>query len=134
MKLYAGIDLHSTNSYLAIVDDNGKHVFKEKLPNDIATILKTLSPFYNVLTGVVVESTYIWYWLVDGLMADGFAVHLANPSAIQKYSGLKHADDKHDAFWLAEMLRLNILPTGYIYPKEERSASCSLLCGPNVDQ
>jgi hypothetical protein len=45
---------------------------------------------------------------------------LTNPAALQKYSGLKHADDKHDAFWLAEMLRLNILPTGYIYPKEER--------------
>jgi len=60
------------------------------------------------------------YWLVDGLMAEGYAVHLANPAAIQKYSGLKHADDKHDAFWLAEMLRLNILPTGYIYPKDER--------------
>jgi transposase len=47
-------------------------------------------------------------------------VHLANPSAIQQYSGLKHADDKHDAFWLAEMLRLGILPEGYIYPKGER--------------
>lgn len=72
------------------------------------------------LEGVVVESTYNWYWLVDGLMAKGYTVHLANPSAIQKYSGLKHADDKHDAFWLAEMLRLNILLTGYIYPKDER--------------
>jgi len=53
-------------------------------------------------------------------MAEGYAVHLANPSAIQKYSGFKHADDKHYAFWLAEMLRLDILPTGYIYPKDER--------------
>jgi len=53
-------------------------------------------------------------------MAAGFTVHLANPAAIQKYSGMKHADDKHDAFWLAEMLRLNILPIGYIYPKDER--------------
>ena len=76
--------------------------------------------YSGTLEGVVVESTYNWYWLVDGLMAEGFSVHLANPSAIQKYSGLKHADDKHDAFWLAELLRLNILPEGYIYPKEER--------------
>jgi transposase len=50
----------------------------------------------------------------------GYRVHLANPSAIQRYSGLKYADDQHDAFWLAEMLRLGILPEGYIYPKEER--------------
>ena len=69
---------------------------------------------------MVIESTYNWYWLADLLMEHGYKVHLANPSAIQKYSGLKHADDVHDAFWLAEMLRLNILPVGYIYPKEER--------------
>jgi len=37
-----------------------------------------------------------------------------------KYEGLKHTDDKWDSFWLAHMLRLNILPEGYIYPKEER--------------
>lgn len=120
MKLYSGIDLHSTNSYLAIIDESGKRIFKEKLPNDIVTISERLSLYSGTLEGVVVESTYNWYWLVDGLMAEGFVVHLANPSAIQKYSGLKHADDKHDAFWLAEMLRLDILPTGYIYPKDER--------------
>ena len=120
MKLYSGIDLHSTNSYLAIIDETGKRVFREKLPNDIATITEKLSFYSGTLEGIVVESTYNWYWLVDGLMAEGFTVHLANPSAIQKYTGLKHADDKHDAFWLAEMLRLDILPTGYIYPKEER--------------
>jgi len=64
-------------------------------------ILRSLEPYRNEIIGTVVESTYNWYWLVDGLMAEGFAVHLANPSAIQKYSGLKYADDKHDAFWLA---------------------------------
>ena len=53
-------------------------------------------------------------------MEAGYKVHLANPSEIQKYTGLKYADDQHDAFWLAEMLRLGILPEGYIYPKEER--------------
>lgn len=120
MKLYSGIDLHSSNSYLAIIDEKGKRIFKEKLPNDIAVITERLSLYSGTLEGVVVESTYNWYWLVDGLMTEGYTVHLANPTAIQKYKGLKHVDDKHDAFWLAEMLRLNILPTGYIYPKEER--------------
>jgi len=67
----------------------------------------------------VVESTYNWYWLVDGLQEEGYKVHLANPSAIKQYEGLKHTDDKWDSFWLAHMKRLNILPEGYIYPKEE---------------
>jgi transposase len=53
-------------------------------------------------------------------MEAGFKVHLANTAAIQQYSGLKHGDDDSDANWLANMLRLSILPTGYIYPKEQR--------------
>jgi transposase len=120
MELYVGIDLHSSNSYLAIIDENGKHVFNKKLPNDTEIIIEALSLYEGAITGVVIESTYNWYWLVDALMAEGYRVHLANPSAIQQYKGLKHANDRHDAFWLAEMLRLDILPEGYIYPKEQR--------------
>ncbi len=83
-------------------------------------ILVALEPFRKDLKAVVVESTYNWYWLVDGLQQEGYKVHLANPSAIKQYDGLKHTDDKSDSFWLAHMKRLNILPEGYIYPKEER--------------
>jgi transposase len=120
MKLYTGIDLHSTNSYVGILDETGKRVFKKKLPNDPGVILNTLAQFKNDIVGIVVESTYNWYWLVDLLMAEKYTLHLANPTAMKKYSGLKYADDEHDAFWLAETLRLGILPEGYIYPKEDR--------------
>jgi transposase len=120
MRLYAGCDLHSSNTYLGIRDENGKRVFEKKLANDPEVIVNILKQFKNEITGIVVESTYNWYWLVDLLMAEGYSVHLANPAEIQKYSGLKYADDRHDAFWLAELLRLGILPEGYIYPKEER--------------
>jgi transposase len=105
---------------LGIIDETGKRVFKRKLPNDPEMIFASLAPYKNDIVGIVVESTYNWYWLVDLLMAEGYALHLANPTAIQKYSGLKYSDDQHDAFWLAEMLRLGILPEGYIYPKEDR--------------
>ena len=47
-------------------------------------------------------------------------IHLANPSAMTQYEGIKHTDDQHDAFFLAQMLILGILPQGYIYPKEDR--------------
>jgi transposase len=120
MQLYAGIDLHASNNSVAVIDVSGKRVFKKKIPNEAEIILSILGSFQEEMTGVVVESTFNWYWLVDLLGEAGYRVHLANPSAIQKYSGLKHSDDKHDAFWLAEMLRLGILPEGYIYPKEER--------------
>lgn len=120
MQLYSGFDLHSNNCHLGIIDESGKRIFKKKLDNEPKLILQTLQPYHENLAGIVVESTYNWYWLVDLLMDEGYPVHLANPSAIQVYKGIKHVDDTHDSFWLAEMLRLNILPEGYIYPKETR--------------
>jgi transposase len=121
MKLYAAFDLHANNNFHAVMDQDGRRVFQKKLPNDLEVILEVLKPRQSEVVGIVVESTYNWYWLVDGLMGVDYRVHLANPSAIKKYEGLKHSDDRHDAFWLADLLRLGILPEGYIYPKGERS-------------
>jgi hypothetical protein len=120
MSLYAGMDLHGNSNYVAIMDSKGKWIAQKKLPNDRRLILETLQPHRVKISGIAVESTYNWYWVVDTLGEAGYRVHLANSSAIQRYSGLKYTDDQQDAFWLAEMLRLGILPEGYIYPKEER--------------
>ena len=120
MKTYAGIDLHSSNNYVGIIDENDKRLYQRRLQNRMSDVLTALSPFKETLEAVVVESTYNWYWLVDALKAEGYPVHLANPSAIKQYEGLKHTDDQSDAIWLAHMKRLGILMEGYIYPKEGR--------------
>jgi transposase len=120
MKTYAGIDLHSSNNYIGVIDANDKRLYSKRHDNRLEDVLKVLSRFKASLQGIVVESTYNWYWLVDGLMDQGYSVHLANPNAIQVYDGLKHTDDKWDSFWLAHLLRLGILPEGYIYPKQQR--------------
>lgn len=120
MKLYAGVDLHSNNNYLGIIDQKDKRVYKKKLPNELSKVLEGLEPYRKEMEGVVVESTFNWYWLVDGLMENGYKVHLANPCAIKQYEGLKHSDDTKESFHLARLLKLGILPEGYIYPKEER--------------
>jgi transposase len=121
MPLYAGIDLHSNNSVIVIQDEKGEVVKQKRLENQLETILSFLEPYRDSLHGVVVESTYNWYWLVDGLQERGYGVHLANTAAIQQYAGLKYGDDESDARWLATMLRLGLLPEGYIYPKAERA-------------
>jgi len=121
MELYGGIDLHSNNSVIDLLDKDDRVVYEKRLPNDISVILSELDPYRDKIAGLAVESTYNWYWLVDGLMESGYRMHLVNTAAVIQYSGLKYADDNHDARWLAHLLRLGILPEGYIYPRESRS-------------
>jgi transposase len=118
---YSAIDLHSNNSLVTVTDEEDRVVVEKRLPNDLAKILGFLLPWREELVGVVVESTFNWYWLVDGLQAAGFKVHLANTTAIKKYEGLKHSGDEADARYLAHLLRLGILPTGTILPPEQRA-------------
>ena len=121
MTLYAALDLHSNNNYLVVIDERDQLVFRRKQANELGPLLKVLEPFRPQLTGIVVESTYNWYWLVDGLMEAGWKVHLANTAGAEQYAGIKHSNDWSDAHWLAHLLRLGILPEGYIYPKAERA-------------
>jgi len=119
--LWAGIDLHSNNHVIAIQDSRHNRVFRKKLSNDIEKTRTCLERFKKRLCAITVESTYNWYWLVDGLKESGYDVRLAHPAKISQYNGLKHTDDKDDAYFLAHLLCLGLLPEGYIYPKEERS-------------
>ena len=120
MQLYCGIDLHSNNSVISLIDKEDKVIKENRLANDFDLIEKYLAPFQDNIEGIVVESTYNWYWLVDGLVDKGYPVHLANTLAIQQYNGIKHTNDETDARFLAHLLRLDILPTGFIYPKAMR--------------
>ena len=120
MALYCGIDLHSTNCWISIIDEDKKVIRETKVGNDLETILRFLAPDRAEIEGIAVESTFNWYWLVDGLMDVGYQLHLTNTWAIKQYEGLKYTDDRHDARWLAHLLSLGILPEGFIYPKQER--------------
>lgn len=121
MAVYAGIDLHSTNCMIVVQDDTERIKLERRVNNDLSAVLSCVEPFRAELRGIVVESTYNWYWLVDGLRDAKFPVHLANTVAIQQYGGLKYRDDRSDARWLARLLQLGLLPEGHVYPREARS-------------
>ena len=121
MALYCGIDLHSNNHVVVVIDENDQRLEERRLGNDLALTLSLLNPYQDRLVGIAVESTFNWYWLVDGLQAAGFRVDLVNPAGIKQYEGLKYSDDRYDAFWLAHLMRLGLLKTGYIYPREQRA-------------
>jgi transposase len=120
MKLYAAIDLHSNNNVLTIINETDQIVQERRLPNELSHVLVELSPYRESIEAIAVESTFNWYWLVDGLMDAGYPVKLVNTAAVKTYTGLKYMGDTHDARHLAHLLRLGVLPTGHIYPREER--------------
>ncbi len=121
MKLYSAIDLHSNNSVLVVLDEKDKTVYERRLPNQLPMILAELAPYKKRIQAIAVESTYNWYWLVDGLVEEGYEIKLVNTAAVKVYEGLKYTGDEHDARHLAHLLRLGVLPTGHIHPKEDRA-------------
>lgn len=121
ISLYGGLDLHGDNVYCTLMDNTRRIVFERRFPNDIATIREALEPFRKRIKCLAVESTYNWYWLVDGLQALKYPVALANPAKMQENIGLKYADDRSDARFIARQVVNGILPQGYIYPAETRA-------------
>lgn len=109
---FCGIDLHSNNSFIVIIDEQDRVVYSRRHANRLIDILEALAPFQDGLTGIAVESTFNWYWLVDGLQEKGYRVHLVNTVAVKQYDGLKHRGDESDARHLAHLMRLGLLPGG----------------------
>ena len=121
MNKYSGIDLHSNNCVVVVSDEEDHMCCEKRVPNDLAKVVTLLEPFRADLVGIAVESTFNWYWLVDGLRAAGFEVKLVNTAAIVQYEGLKYSGDEHDARHLAHLLRLNLLRFGYAFDPEWRA-------------
>ena len=119
-KLFAGIDLHSNNLMIGVINQDGTRVAHRKLECDFGAVLRFLDPFKPQLQSLAVESTFNWYWLLDGLRTQNYPIDLANPTKIEQYSGIKHVDDKDDAYYLAELQRLKILPKAHVYDPQLR--------------
>jgi len=105
---YSGIDLHSNNSVVVVSDEADRVLVRRRLPNDAATILALLGAHREELVGVVVESTYNWYWRVDALQA---ARSLRLPSVTRNVTNPPRY--RHAA------LRSALLP-----PRNSRSQTC----------
>lgn len=119
-RLHAGIDLHSNNLMIGLVNQDGKRVAHRKLECRLSEVVDFLKAHRARLESIAVESTFNWYWLVDGLRKLDYPIDLANPAKIEQYHGLKHAGDKDDAYHLAELQRLKILPKAHVYDPQLR--------------
>ena len=119
MSFYCGIDLGARESQICVINKRVKKVLELKTPNKLEHIKQLLEP-YKADLEIVVESTFNWYWLVDGLQAAGFKVVLAHTLGLHMITAAKVKTDRRDAFALAKLLLAGMIPKAYIYPAETR--------------
>jgi transposase len=116
---YCGIDLSARDSHICVLDESLSILLQQKSPNELPLIASLLDPFKPHLK-IVVESTFNWYWLVDGLLSLGFDVCLAHTLGLSMITNAKVKTDRRDAFTLAKLLRAGVIPKAYIYPASTR--------------
>jgi transposase len=116
---YCGIDLSASDSHICVLDESLSIHLQQKSPNELPLIASLLEPFKPHLQ-IVVESTFNWYWIVDGLLSLGFDVSLAHTLGLSMITYAKVKTDRRDAFTLANLLRAGVIPKAYIYPAETR--------------
>ena len=86
-KLIAGLDLHGNNVMIGVINQDGKRVAHRKLDCELKQVIEFLEPLKAQLQSMAVESTFNWYWLVDGLRERGYGIDLANPARIGQMVG-----------------------------------------------
>jgi transposase len=118
MSYFCGIDLGAKRSQVCIIDDNLKVLVNRKVTNDIEVIHGLIRP--HGLVPTVIESTFNWYWIVDGLMKRQVPVTLAHSLKLAAITSAKVKTDKRDALTLAQLLRAKMIPISYVYPAEQR--------------
>src|SRR5437667_10684731 len=101
-KLIAGLDLHSNNVMIGIINQDGKRVAHRKLESNLKQVTGFLAPLKPQLESTPVESTFNCYSMVDAPRAQKYPIDQANPAKSEQHSGIKHADHNEDRHDLAD--------------------------------
>lgn len=117
---YSGIDLHKDNCVITTIDEEGRIINQERVRNIDYKILN----YFAVNEGrhkAVVESTANWYWLSDLLHDHTIEMTLAHSKYLKAITYAKVKTDKVDSFTLAQLLRMNLIPSAHQISPEKRS-------------
>lgn len=132
LTYFIGMDLHSNNISVCVIQNSinpktkklgykviaRKSIIIDATLNDLKEFLgQFCSGKKHIAT---VESTYNWYHVADMFEDLGWNINLADPTTV-KENKIKATDDRVDAEFLADRLRLGTLRFAKILPKKERA-------------
>jgi len=115
IHMFVGLDLHKNYLQAAVVDDEGKMLKEERIPNTQEDI-ETFSANLETNAEIVIESSSTWYHAYE-LLARDHHVILSNPVKTKAIASAKVKTDKVDAVTLANLLRGGYIPECYIPPR-----------------
>ena len=119
-KFYCGIDLHTKNMYLCILDDTGEIRLHRNIKTDRNVFLKVIEPYREDIV-VAVECMFTWYWIADLCAQEGIAFVLGHALYMKAIHGGKAKNDKIDSHKIAALLRGGMIPMAYLYPERMRA-------------
>jgi len=119
MSVYVGIDVHRKRSQVAVVTGDGKVELNRNVVNGSEPMLRLVGDLPRG-TPVAFEAAYGWGWLVQLLEDYGFEPHLVHPLRCKAIASARLKNDKVDAAILAQLLRADLLPEGWIAPPPVR--------------
>ncbi len=117
---FCGIDLHARSMFVTVLNKAGEVLFRRDMPNDFKVFLKFMQPYLSSLA-VGVESTYNWYWLADACRQAKIPFYLGHALYMKAITGGKKKNDRIDSKTIADLMRSNMFPLAYAYPKEMRA-------------
>lgn len=120
MDLYCGIDLGSRRSQVCVVDAAGVVQLERGVANELSSLCSLLGGRGDTVH-VVVDATFNWYWIVDGLLDHGYDVVLAHPLALRAITTARVKTDRRDARALAQLHRLRAIPRAAIVARPQRT-------------
>src|SRR5438552_7267472 len=117
--MFVGLDLHKNYLQAAVMDDQGRVLSQERIPNKDDSIEEfTRKTLKDSHAEIVIESSSTWYHVYELLsQKENCHVVLSNPVKTKAIASAKVKTDKVDALTLANLLRTGYIPESYIPPR-----------------
>jgi transposase len=119
-QYYCGIDLHTKNMYVCILNQEGNILLHKNADVCKDTLFKFIQPYLPDIV-ISVECMFTWYWIADFCMKHNIPFVLGHALYMKAIHGSKTKNDKIDSRKIAALLRGGMIPMAYVYPQEMRA-------------
>ncbi len=126
MKYYTGLDVSMKTTFICIVNQERKVVFRDTVPTDPVYITKAIGDTGLEIEKIAIESGSMSYWLVKELRNRGLPVICIDSRRMSKMLSLNiNKTDKNDAQMIAEAMQSHFYAE--VHQKSQENVEAQIL-------